>query len=111
MEPAHCAERNRTAISLSGVGAISHAAAARGKAVGKLVVEFKTLKEEVSKSLNTLATQFDSKMNTISQKIDSIEAVQGELFWKVEAISVHNTEITAKVKTITRPWRITGGKC
>lgn len=38
------------------------------RAMGNLNAEFKTLKEEVSKSLNTRTIQFDSKLNTISQK-------------------------------------------
>lgn len=74
------------------------------QAVGQIKSEFKFMKEEVNQSLEPLETHFDAQLALISQKIDSIEVVQGELNRKMETIKSQVVETAAKVNTLERDY-------
>lgn len=70
------------------------------QAVGRVETEFKTLRDDVGKSVDALTSKFDSSLTIISQKIDSIEAVQGELTQKVETIATQSSDVALIVTTL-----------
>lgn len=76
--------------------AISHIVA---QALGKIDAEFKILRGEVGKSLEMLANRFDSKLTTISKKINYLEIIQGELIGKQKPIMFRQS-LSSKVNTL-----------
>lgn len=58
----------------------------------------------MGKSIDALASKFESKLTTISQGKDAIEAIQKDLTWKVDTIGTHTTEIAMKVTDLEKEY-------
>lgn len=56
------------------------------QAMGQIRTEFRYMKKEVNKSLDALETHFDAKLTTISERIDTVQATQGEVNRKVKTV-------------------------